>query len=247
MSILGYQKQGDFSQISKANKTNANELKNKDNNASFQLSDVVKKANIDVSKNQLILQIEQDGYKQFKMRTQQLSDRGEKRFMEKLGWLSYYEEKINTWAEIVYLIHLIEKQVKREGLSQESKQIFEENSKEIGVNNKRVQNFKTQIIDFLSEEGAKIPKGKTFLGTSDIIESTFGKYKYFSSRNPLKEVGKMILTIPVFIGKKTGKYIKTALESVKSDDLEEWAKDTFGQSNLSKRRKAFNPKLMTQN
>src|SRR4030042_3241756 len=104
---------------------------------------------------------------------------------------------------MVHLIHLVEKQVKTEGLSQESKQIFEENSKEIGVNNERVQNFRKQIIDFLFEEGAKIPDGQTLLGTSDIIESTFGKYKYFSSRSPLKEVGKMILTIPVFIGKKT--------------------------------------------
>ena len=249
LRILCYQKQGDFSQISKAvGKNNAEDLKNKINNASFQLSVLEVKSNIDASKNQVIQRIEQYVYVyvQFKMRTPQLSDRGKKRFMEKLGWVSDYEEKINTWTEIVQLIHLVEKQVKCEGLSQESKQIFEKNSKEIGVNNKRVQNFKKQIIDFLSEEGAKIPDGQTFLGTSDIIESTFGKYKYFSSRNPLKEVGKMILTIPVFIGKKTGKYIKTALEIVKSDAVEEWANDAFGQSNLSKRRQAFNPKLMTQ-
>lgn len=245
LGILHYQKQGDFSQISKADKNNTENLKNKINNASCQLSVLEVKSNIDASKNQVIQRIKQEVYEQLKMRMAQLSDRGKKRFMEKLGWLSDYEEKINTWTEIVHLIHLVEKQVKCEGLSQESKQIFEENSKEIGVNNKRVQNFKKQVIDFLSEEGAKIPDEQTFLGTSDIIESTFGKYKYFSSRNPLKEVGKMILTIPVFIGKKTGEYIKTALENVKSDSLEEWAKDTFGQSNLSKRRQAFNPKLMT--
>lgn len=245
VGILGYQKQGDFSQISRADKNNAEDLKNKINNASFQSSVLEVKSNIDLSKNQVIQRIDQD--KQFKMRTLQYSDRGKKRFMQKLGWLSDYEEKINTWTEIVHLIHLVEKQVKCEGLNQESKQIFEENSKKFGVNNKRVQNFKNQVIDFLSEEGAKIPDEQTFLGTSDIIESTFGKYKYFSSRNPLKEVGKMILTIPVFIGKKTGKYIKTALEIVKCDALEEWAKDALGQSNLSKRRQAFNPKLMTQN
>lgn len=245
LGILHYQKQGDFSQISKADKNNTEKLKNKINNALGQLSVLEVKSNIDMSKNQIIQRIKQEVYEQLKMRTAQLSDRGKKRFIEKLGWLSDYEEKINTWAEIVYLIHLVEKQVKCEGLSQESKKIFEENSKEIGLNNKRVQNFKKQIIDFLSEEGAKIPDEQSFLGTSDIIESTFGKYKYFSSRNPLKEVGKMILTIPVFIGKKTGKYIKTALENVTSDSLEEWAKDTFGQSNLSKRRQAFNPKLMT--
>jgi hypothetical protein len=140
---------------------------------------------------------------------------------------------------------LAEKQVKSEGLSQQSKQLFEEKSNKIGVNNKRVQNFKKQIIEHLFEEGKKIPEDQILIGTSDIIESTFGKYKIFSSRNPLKEVGKMILSIPVFIGKKSNNYIKSAMETIKSVSVKNWANDIFGQSNLSKRIQAFNPKLET--
>jgi hypothetical protein len=243
--IYVYQKHSGFLQAGNGDEKDSKDLKQKSNDASLQVSNPEIPSPIDASKNQLMQSIEQDIYEESHLMIPQLSDGGKKKFMEKLGWLSNYEEQIKTWTEIIHLIHLAEKQIKCEGLSQQSKQTFEEKSKEIGVNNERIQNFKNQIVKYLSEEGTKIPTSQTLLGTSDIIESTFGKYKYFSSRNPLKEVGKMILTIPLFIGKKSSQFFKTALETIKSDSVEKWAHDVFGQSNLSKRRQAFSPKLRT--
>jgi hypothetical protein len=223
MSVLDYKNRGDFSQI-----------------CNF--------SNLDSKQNHILQSIgEKQTYINSDTTIPQLNDMGKKRFMEKLEWLNNYEEEIKVWFEIVELILLAEKQVKCEGLSQQSEDLFKEKSKKTGVNNKRVQNFKKQIIEHLFEEGRKIPDGQTLIGTSDIIESTFGKYKIFSSRNPLKEVGKMILTIPVFIGKKSNSYVKSALEVIKSVSVKNWANDVFGQSNLSKRIQAFNPNSETQN
>ena len=41
-------------------------------------------------------------------------------------------------------------------------------------------------------------KSEPMLGCSDIIESIIGKYKSFSAKTPMKEIGKTVLTIPVF-------------------------------------------------
>jgi len=224
MSVLDYKNRGDFSQIYNFSTLNSKQKYNKQNHK---------------------IQISKDKYITSNSMITRLNDMGRKRFMEKLGWLNNFEEEIKVWFEIVQLILLAEKQVKSEGLSQQSKQLFEEKSKKIGVNNERVLNFKKQIIEHLFEEGKKIPKDQILIGTSDIIESTFGKYKNFSSRNPLKEVGKMILSIPVFIGKKSNDYIKSAMETIKSVSVKDWSNDIFGQSNLSKRIQAFNPKLKT--
>ncbi len=49
----------------------------------------------------------------------------------------------------------------------------------------------------------------------------------------------MILTIPIFTAKITGKLIKRAMEAVTMKHVEEWAEHLFGQSDLSKRREAF--------
>lgn len=171
------------------------------------------------------------------------ADTGRDRFMEKLGWLIEYEEDINVYSQIIRLVHTAEKQVKNKGLNCKSERNFEENAKEIIISSDRAHNFKEKVTEFLAEEGAKIPDAQTLPGTSDIIESVIGKYKNFSAKNSLKEIGKMILTLPLFTGraKDTG-VIRKALETVSYKDVEEWAKKIFGQSARSKRTEAFNPK-----
>jgi len=52
----------------------------------------------------------------------------------------------------------------------------------------------------------------------------------------------LALIIPAFLGKMTPNKIKDALESVPQADVEDWLKESIGQSTLSKRRKAF-PKM----
>ena len=99
--------------------------------------------------------------------------------------------------------------------------------------------LKEQIIGYLTQEGGKIPAGEIFLGTSDIIESIFGKYKQYTANSPLQEVSKMILTIPVCVTKITGQLVKKAMECVSTMDVKEWADQVFGPSALSKRREAF--------
>ncbi len=171
------------------------------------------------------------------------ADTGRDRFIEKLGWLVEYEEDISVYSQMLRLVHTAEKQVKNEGLNCKSERTFEENANEIIISSERVRNFKKKVTEFLAEEGAQIPDAQTLPGTSDIIESVIGKYKNFSAKNSLKEIGKMILTLPLFTGraKDTG-VIRKALETVSYKDVEEWAKKIFGQSTRSKRTEAFNPK-----
>lgn len=100
-----------------------------------------------------------------------------------------------------------------------------------------------ELSRFIFDEGelfAKRPviyKLQTGLGTSDIVESIFGKFKVFIKG--FTEIGKQVLTIPAFLGKATPRKIKQALESVRQQDVNDWVEESIGQSNLSKRRKAF--------
>ena len=84
---------------------------------------------------------------------------------------------------------------------------------------------------------------KPVLTTTDVLESLFGKYKYFSSRCPLKDLRQMILTIPLSTINFTKDIVKTALETIRGIELEEWVHQVFGQSMLSKRKTLFDSVL----
>ena len=139
---------------------------------------------------------------------------------------------------MIELVQTVQQQVKQEGLSQTSRMDFE-NSVKDKVLTAPAEQIKEQIIGYLTQEGGKIPDGKILLGTSDIIESIFGKYKQHTANSPLKEVGKMILAIPLFVTKITSQLVKGAMEYVSTMDVKEWADQVFGPSALSKRREVF--------
>jgi hypothetical protein len=88
-------------------------------------------------------------------------------------------------------------------------------------------------------EAAKIPTDSVWLASSDIIESVFGKYKCFTTRAPLKEIGKLLLAIPAFIADLATPLIREAMESVRTIDVENWAKTHIGASMLARRRHAL--------
>ena len=164
--------------------------------------------------------------------------KGRRYFQEKLGWLAHYKDEIASYAEMIELVQRVQQQVKQQGLSQTSSIDFENSIKD-NVLTAPAHHLKEQIIGYLTHEGGKIPDGEILLGTSDIIESIFGKYKQYTANNPLKEVGKMILTIPLCVTKITSQLVKNAMEFVSTMDVKKWADQLFGPSALSKRRDAF--------
>lgn len=160
---------------------------------------------------------------------------GRRKFQSKLGWLSNYKQEIEVYVELVTLVKAVEKQVKLSGLHRHSHLRWEE-SMDNRLLSFRGQKLKQQISDYLTFEGSQIPEGSTLLGTSDVVESLFGKYKNFSSARPLKEIGTIILTIPLCTAKITSDFVKKALETIRSIDVKAWSQSVLGLSMLSKRR-----------
>lgn len=155
----------------------------------------------------------------------------------KFGWLKHYQEDIWIWGQMVMMTRTLETQLKQNGINQESLAEFElkNNSKFLHT----TLAFQQNIWEYITNEIEQIPKRKTFLATSDIIESIFGKYKHFSSRCPLKQIVQMILSISLCTMNLATSVVKQALENVRYIDLLDWSSQVFGQSMLSKRKIVF--------
>ncbi len=166
-------------------------------------------------------------------------DIGQQRFNEYFSGIHEFSNKIEEYVEFINVIHLVEKQVKNKGLSNQSVNEFKENLNTLKVKGVMSNQLTQSIIEYLKNEGKEIPEGQNWLCTSDIIESIFGKYKLFSSKTKLQGISKLVLAIPAFVADITLDEVKESLESIRSIDVKEWVDDNLGQSLLSKRMEAF--------
>jgi hypothetical protein len=168
---------------------------------------------------------------------------GRRKFYEKLGWLSDCRTDIETYSAMLALIDSAQTQIKNQGLHDRSlakwlESLAQNMPKIINTHsiNPRVQKIQAGIEEYLVDEVKKIPTELILLGTSDVIESLFGKYKNFAQRRPIKELGASILLIPLSTIEITMDLVKEAMESISCIDVIGWTKSIFGSSMLSRRR-----------
>ena len=159
------------------------------------------------------------------------------KMIEKLEWLTEYELDIIKWNRMLLLTRGVETHLKKSGISNQSPSEISEY--QVVFSDDFLQTFYQHVFDYVTIQADKFKNKDVFLASSDVIESLFGKYKHFSSRCPLKEMGQMILTIYLSTIDLTTNLIKNALETISFVDVEDWLTEVFGQSTLSKRKILF--------
>ncbi len=109
----------------------------------------------------------------------------------------------------------------------------------IAIEENYLERFAQKIIDYLTME-LLYSTGQTLCFTTDILESLFGKkYKQFSSRSPLKQIGQIFLSICLSTMNLTTTTVKKPLETVRFWMLKTGAAQVFSQSMSPKRRILF--------
>jgi hypothetical protein len=167
------------------------------------------------------------------------ASRGRRRFQEKFAGLLAYRQELPLYSALIERVKLTQTVLKHHGLQRESKPTIEQAFQTLSCPHPRVARFSQRILDYLTQEGEKLSAGQTLLASSDCLESLFGKYKTFTEHNPIKEIGKRILLIPVLVTRITAEQVGKAMESVRNRDVDQWAREVCGQSMLAKRLEAF--------
>lgn len=167
------------------------------------------------------------------------TDAGRARFLSAFAWLLPYRDDLVDYAQMMAQAKLIQSHLKSKGLHQGALEQLQAALPPPSTLTPRTATFTHQILAQVAWEAAKIPTGSIWLASSDIIESVFGKYKCFTTRGPLKEIGKLVLAIPAFIADLTIPLIREAMESVRTIDVEHWVATHIGTSMLARRRHAF--------
>src|SRR5207302_7128318 len=101
----------------------------------------------------------------------------EERYQDYLGWIDKFTLLLDQWGTMVGIVKLIKETVRKYGYSmgvyEYLKMIFDEAAIEKGY----VQGFILKCLNTLFEEVKKLDKGQTLIGSTEVIESIFGKYK----------------------------------------------------------------------
>ncbi len=88
--------------------------------------------------------------------------------------------------------------------------------------------IKNILMEFIKSESANAKTDETLLGSSEIIESLFGKQKFLSNEQSKSGFTRLIISIGAFVATTTKEVVMAAMTTVKTSDITKWVESAIG-------------------
>jgi hypothetical protein len=157
---------------------------------------------------------------------------------DKLGWIHTFREPLAEWHGLLQLIGTTEQVVREEGLHSKTPELLLERLGDIGVT-ERTREIRHELVTCVREESLKARPQERLLGSSEVIESVFGKLKRLERDQAHNGFTGLVLSAAALVSTTTIAVIHQAMERVSTQMVLDWCRETFGKSLQAKRKEAF--------
>jgi hypothetical protein len=153
----------------------------------------------------------------------------------KLGWIKTYRKDISEWEALWTLMGEAESFVRKEGLYRGARQDLKDRLRFLAPT-EQTKRIRRELISFVAWESRKAKAHERLLGSSEIIESVFGKLKSLEKNQANSGFTALVLSLAAIVSKTTSEVIRTAMETVHTNDVIEWCRKKLGTSVQAKRK-----------
>jgi hypothetical protein len=162
------------------------------------------------------------------------------RVEEAVGWVRQYRHEVEQWRQWVEVGTITEQFVKAHGLSAGGAQQLQHRLATAGTL-PRTQPLGAEFVQFVTEEVAKAKAGERLVGSSEVIESIFGKWKRLEGEQARSGLTGLVLALGAIVAPTTADVIKQALTNVPTKTVLTWCREQLGKTVQATRRVLFAP------
>jgi hypothetical protein len=155
-----------------------------------------------------------------------------------LGWIRAFRTDLEDWREVLEVIEVTETLVRHQGVYRGVHRELKARLSPL-AHRARSRAVSAHLGAFLAQESLKAKANECLLGSSEVIESVFGKFKHIERDQAKAGFTGLILSLAAMVSTTTAEVVQQALATVTTQKVLTWCKQTLGPSVQAKRRKAF--------
>ena len=133
---------------------------------------------------------------------------------------------------------IVRQKVRTEHLHSKTVEELEQALQDLDVGD-RADQFAGSILDFVTDQTKDVEQ--MALGSTEIIESTFGKLKQLMDEDTKDGFTPFVLSLAACVGKLDLATVQAALRTCNKKQVKAWAEINIGETIYSQRRRLFNP------
>lgn len=149
------------------------------------------------------------------------------RVEEEYGWLREYREALAGWTSEQLVAETAVRYVRRHGVGRESVAALETAWSEV-TQTPGARDVAARLRTAVRIEGAQAALGESLVGSTEVLESTFGKQKRLEGSYAGDGFTSLTLALGAVLGEWPEEEVRAALEAVPKKKAEGWAKRLLG-------------------
>jgi hypothetical protein len=157
---------------------------------------------------------------------------------EKLGWLREYREALYHWSVLLAIAEKIERYVRSEGYHATAAEQLRKRLEGLAIN-VSTQKMTEDALSFVAEQSSQSRRGERLIGSSEVLESLFGKYKYLQGIHRHGGMTPQILALGAAVGRQTVGTVRRAFAAIRTRDVVQWCRQHLGLSLQAQRSYAL--------
>lgn len=170
--------------------------------------------------------------------TQSRKGIAESRMEEKMGWLRDFAPRVQQWQACQQLICTALTFINQQGIFPGATKAFQ---KLVAADhgNPQSQKLLSDVVAFFQEHEDKLEPGERLPMSTEIIESSFSRYKQLEKQHSKMGFSSLLLTYPTLLRKTTPAEVKASFARVRVADVQEWGKTHLSNTYASKRQLVY--------
>jgi hypothetical protein len=159
------------------------------------------------------------------------------RLQEKLGWLHEFATDIAEWQEWQAMLDAVVAFVNRQG-------IYRGMARRLRAalpcpRHTSSVTLRDELVAFVVEQAKRAQPGERFPGSTEVLESYFGRFKNLEKQQARGGFTSLLLGFGALLAETTAKVIKDAMEHSSTQRVWAWCKENLGTTLFGQRKLAF--------
>lgn len=156
--------------------------------------------------------------------------------IDQVTWLETFRDDVVVWTTIFDLVEITQQVVRQEGFHAHCGQHVETAFEQMELPASVIV-FRDRVLEFVRMESAKAAPDERLVGSSDVIESVFGKVKHLEGAQSKQGFTGLILGAAAMVAPTDLQVVRAAMEITSATDVQQWCREHVGESIQAQRQR----------
>lgn len=161
------------------------------------------------------------------------------RLKAKFGWIESFADDLTEWSQWQQVADVAVTLVNREGIYKGVSRRLARQFSQLDALKDSAKQMASELVDFVSRQESLVKPKERFPGSTEVLESCFGKFKQLEKQQSRGGFTQLLLGFGSLLAKLTPQTVRTALETSSVADIRTWAAQNLGVTLFAQRKLAY--------